>query len=456
MSHRTRSWPGLWPLVLISISCLIGCHSKREYPNRPIMLVCPWTAGGGTDLVSRQIATLLEQELRAPVNVINATGGAGVTGHTRGALARPDGYTLTMITVELNMLHWRGLTSISHRDYRPAVLLNRDAAALFVRSDAPWTNLTALTEHVRTHRGALRASGTAHGGIWHLALAGWLNSLGLQPTDLNWISINGAAPSLQELLAGGVEIVCCSLPEARPLMEAGRIRCLGVMADSRVEPFLSIPTFKEQGIDWTMGGWRGVAVPAGTPDAVFTKLADALDRIVHGEPFKQFMRNTGFNWSFEEPAEFRKTLEELDQKFGEILNAPAFQSMGKRRIGPMFFPGLIAIVGVALLLALARESRPTRSNSSSDPLADQPSTGTQVPVHWLRLAEVTAGIGLYLLLAEVIGFILTGTILLGIWIWRLSGRWIQGFAIGIAISIGMYQIFGVYLRVPLPQGWMGW
>jgi tripartite-type tricarboxylate transporter receptor subunit TctC len=118
--------------------CLTGCRERGEYPNRPVMLICPWSAGGGTDRVSRQVAAQLEQLWGVPVNVQNATGGAGVTGHTRGALARPDGYTLTMTTVELNMLHWRGLTSISYEDYRPGVLLNRDAAALFVRTEAPW------------------------------------------------------------------------------------------------------------------------------------------------------------------------------------------------------------------------------------------------------------------------------------------------------------------------------
>ena len=108
------------------------------YPDRPIMLICPWSAGGGTDTVSRKVAALLEQDLGVPVNVVNATGGVGRHRPHRGALARPDGYTLTMITVELNMLHWRGLTNIGPDDFRPVMLLNQDDAALFVRADAPW------------------------------------------------------------------------------------------------------------------------------------------------------------------------------------------------------------------------------------------------------------------------------------------------------------------------------
>src|SRR5688572_1367222 len=184
--------------LAVLISCAVGCRDNEQYPNRPLTLVCPWSVGGGTNLVSREIAGLLEAELQVPVNVINATGGSGVTGHTRGALAKPDGYTLTMITVELNMLHWRGLTNISYRDFDPLVLLNRDDAALFVRADSLVTSLAELQEAIRDRPRGLKASGTAQGGIWHVAVAGWLQAVGMKPDDCVWVSINGAGPSLQE------------------------------------------------------------------------------------------------------------------------------------------------------------------------------------------------------------------------------------------------------------------
>ena len=76
----------------------------QDYPTGPVVLVSPWAAGGGTDRVARQLAVGLERELGVPVNVVNATGGSGVTGHTRGALARADGYTITMMTVELMLM----------------------------------------------------------------------------------------------------------------------------------------------------------------------------------------------------------------------------------------------------------------------------------------------------------------------------------------------------------------
>ena len=79
--------------------------SAADYPKRPITLICPWGAGGGTDAVSRIIATLLKKELGVPVNVVNRTGGSGAVGHTAMATAKPDGYTIGMPTVEITMMH---------------------------------------------------------------------------------------------------------------------------------------------------------------------------------------------------------------------------------------------------------------------------------------------------------------------------------------------------------------
>jgi len=102
------------------------------------------------------------------------------------------------------MLHWRGLTTITWRDYRPLMKVNRDNAALFVRADAPWENLNELEESIRNNPGELQASGTAFGGVWHVSLAGWLLEAGLPADAVTWISINGSAPSLRVPLPWGL------------------------------------------------------------------------------------------------------------------------------------------------------------------------------------------------------------------------------------------------------------
>ena len=113
-------------------------NANAAWPERPITLIVPWGAGGGTDATARIIGTLLEKELGQPVNVVNRTGGSGVVGHAAIAAAPPDGYTIGLITVEIGMMHWQGLTDLTGASYTPIGLVNADPAGLQVRADSPY------------------------------------------------------------------------------------------------------------------------------------------------------------------------------------------------------------------------------------------------------------------------------------------------------------------------------
>lgn len=438
--------PGLWGLVTLCcmVVVLAGCRREQAYPSQPITLICPWSAGGGTDRVSRQVAAQMEAKLGVPVNVINATGGSGVTGHTRGARARPDGYTLTMITVELNMLHWRGLTSVTYRDYAPLQLLNRDSAALFVRSDSPYESLDDLQAAIAARPGELKASGTAFGGIWHVAMAGWLDARGVDPTTAIWISINGAGPSLQELNAGGVDFICCSLPEADAMLAGGQVRCLGVMADSRVAGFEDVPTFREQGHDWSIAGWRGVAAPAGTPPARLEQLTEVLDQIGRSDELQAFMANAGFNLSREGPTEFAATLQRQDELFRGVLTGPAFQSLSGEHFGPMIFPASIALMLALFLGVVCWQSRREARSDLSE------------VAQWRPLWFVLFAALFYLLAAEPLGFVLTAALMVSGLLIGFRVRLPLAILLGVALSVIVYQVFAIGLRVPLPRGVLGW
>src|SRR6195256_5547805 len=98
----------------------------QAYPARPVTVIVPWGAGGGTDAPARIVAALLEKELGQPFNVVNRTGGSGVVGHAEIATAPPDGYTIGMLTVEISMLHWQALTHLTPRNFTPLALMNED------------------------------------------------------------------------------------------------------------------------------------------------------------------------------------------------------------------------------------------------------------------------------------------------------------------------------------------
>src|SRR5437762_5863911 len=123
-------------LIAVLLS-LAAAAAYAQYPQRPVQLIVPWGAGGGTDATARIIGTLLEKDLKQPFNVVNRTGGSGVVGHDAIAKATPDGYTIGMITVEITMMHHVGLTQLKHTDYTPIGLVNADPAGVNVRVDAP-------------------------------------------------------------------------------------------------------------------------------------------------------------------------------------------------------------------------------------------------------------------------------------------------------------------------------
>jgi len=307
-------------VVILMIGLVISAgHALAKYPDRPIMLICPWAAGGGTDALSRVVAALLEKDLGVPVNVVNRTGGSGATGHTAGATAKPDGYTITMITVEITMMHWRGLAKVTYKDYAPVAQLNLDAAGVNVNVKSPWKSMKGLNAYVKANPGKLTASGTGVGGIWDLARAGWLKAAGLGVKDVRWVPSRGAAPGLQELVAGGIDIVTCSIPEAASLIEAGKVRALAIMADERHPAFPDIPTLKEQGMDWSVGAWRGIAMPKGTPADIVAVMEKALEKIVATKDFKEFMKNKGYGTLYRSSGEFKKFLAEADAANGTLL-----------------------------------------------------------------------------------------------------------------------------------------
>ncbi|HSW26514.1 MAG TPA: tripartite tricarboxylate transporter substrate-binding protein, partial [Burkholderiaceae bacterium] len=119
------------------------------YPERPITLIVPWGAGGGTDAVARILAALMEKDLGQPVNVVNRTGGSGVVGHQAISAAAPDGYTIGIITVEIGMMHHQGLTDLKGSSYTPIALVNADPAGVQVRADAPYKNLNDLLAAIK-------------------------------------------------------------------------------------------------------------------------------------------------------------------------------------------------------------------------------------------------------------------------------------------------------------------
>jgi tripartite-type tricarboxylate transporter receptor subunit TctC len=308
-------------LILISFISLPSI-SNAAYPDKPITLIVPWAAGGGTDATARAVATGLEKELGQPVHVLNKTGASGVIGHLAIAEAAPDGYTIGMITVELNMMHWQGLTEMDYKSFTPLALINTDPAGLQVRSDAPYKSIAELIDTIKTSPGKLKASGSGQGGIWHLALAGMLQAQKLDLNAVQWIPNNGSAPAYEQLGTGSLDIVCSSMPEGYAMITSGKVKSLVVMGPERIAAYPDTPTLKEStGLDWQTMTWRGIAGPKGLPADRIIKLEKALQNVYGSKEFKGFMSQRGYGMEWADSQGFYNMMAKRDEALGKILSA---------------------------------------------------------------------------------------------------------------------------------------
>jgi tripartite-type tricarboxylate transporter receptor subunit TctC len=304
------------------LACLFAGAAQAQYPNRPIQLIVPWGAGGGTDATARIIGTLMEKELKQPVNVVNRTGGSGVVGHDAIAKSAPDGYTIGLITVEIAMMHHVGLTTLTPSDYTPIGLVNADPSGIVVRTEAPYKNVKDLLAAIKANPGKFKASGTGQGGIWHLAIAGLLKDQGIDPAALPWVPSQGAAPGMQDLVAGGVEVVPCSLPEARAMIDAGKARALAIMDANPPALYPNVPTLqKELGTKWTMAAWRVIAAPKGIPADVQKTLGTTLKKVYDSKEYKDFMASRGFGVIWADAPDTVKFMAKADTDLGATLKA---------------------------------------------------------------------------------------------------------------------------------------
>ena len=168
----------------------------------------------------------------------------------------------------------------------------------------------------------LKASGTGQGGIWHLALAGLMNDTKLPATAIPWVPSNGAAPAMQDLVAGGVDVVTCSLPEARAMIDAGKAKPLAVMDTKPSGLFPNVPTMKQAaGSDWTVAAWRGIAGPKGLPKDVEQKLVATIRKIWDSKEFKDFATSKGYGTEWAAQADFAAYMAKGDRSMGEVMKA---------------------------------------------------------------------------------------------------------------------------------------
>ena len=255
---------GLMALATLPLSTMA---QPPAYPAKPVELVVPYPAGGGTDVLGRAFAMAAMKHLSQPLIVMNKPGAAGAIGWADVLNGKEPGYKVALLATDLMTQPNMGLTKITYQDFTPIARLNYDPAAITVRADAPWKTVEEFVAAAK--KGEFRIGNGGNGSTWHLAAAAVEDKTGAKFTH---VPFAGANPAALSLLGGHIEAITVSAAEVYPHVAAGKLRVLGVMSDQRIKGFENVPTLKERGLDIQIGTWRGLAVPKGTSPEIVAAL----------------------------------------------------------------------------------------------------------------------------------------------------------------------------------------
>lgn len=293
-------------------------QTAPAYPQRPIELIVPFAAGGGTDVLARALAEAARKHLSQDLIVLNRAGASGAVGWSELANAKPDGYKLGIITVELTMIPHMGLTKISSDSVLPIARLNADPATIAVRADSPYRSIEELIAAARQEADGVRIGNAGPGSLGHLAAAALQDKVGVQ---FNHAPYRGANPAVLDLLGGHIEAVAVTPVEVATYVAAGKIRPLAIMADRRIGAgWENVPTLKERGIDLLIGGWRGLAAPRNTPDTVVQTLRKTIARTLKEPALRDTMAKQNMGEGYLDQPEFKTVIDRDNMVFKQLVN----------------------------------------------------------------------------------------------------------------------------------------
>jgi tripartite-type tricarboxylate transporter receptor subunit TctC len=249
----------------------------QEYPARPIRLIVPIGAGGGTDILARHVAQKLGERLRQAAIVENRPGAGSLIGTEYVAKAAPDGYTLLVggiFNMVMNRALLKNLPYEPLRDFVPLGYISAYPFVLVARADLPGSSLQELVQYAKERPGKLTYGSAGLGTLQHVWGTILFKSLGL---DMVHVPFKGAPAAHQEMLAGRLDVMLDNLSAAKHHVQAGRLKALAVSSASRSPQLDGVPTLNETGLLSFEGeSWFALFAPAGTPGPVLATLRSAL------------------------------------------------------------------------------------------------------------------------------------------------------------------------------------
>lgn len=289
---------------------------KLDYPSKPIELVVPMSAGGGSDVFVRQIAKIIQDEKLStqPITVVNKPGGSGAIGWSYVAEKKGDPYVISTTSSSYYTVPITGASPVSYKNFTPIVGLGQDPNLLMVGINSPYTTLEEFIAAAKA--GKLTAGGSS--GASDDAII--FNMIGdLTGSTMKYVPFTGGGEVMTALLGGHVDFALINPSEAMTQIEAKKLKALAVSTEKRLESLKDVPTFKEKGLDITLCQQRGIVAPLDINPEIVKYLEDIFKKATDTPAWKDFLVKNGVQGNYLNSADFGKKSEEVNKTYLQYM-----------------------------------------------------------------------------------------------------------------------------------------
>lgn len=291
-----------------------------SFPQRPVRIVVPYTTGGSNDVIARLLAQQLQEAWGQPVVVENKPGAAGNIGASDIAKSAPDGHSLLLTNINIVSMNPGLIANMPfdpQKDFAPISLLGTTALALVVHPSVPANNVRELIDLARKGPGRLNYASSGNGSPQHMSAEMFK---AMTKTSLTHIPYRGAAPAVNDLLAGQVQVTVGVVNQLIPHIRAGKLKALGVTTRKRLAQMPDVPTLDEAGVQgYESEIWLGLAAPAATPPAIIEQINQAVRKAMASADVVSKLQSQGIDVMVSSPDQMRQRgLEDL-KRWGDII-----------------------------------------------------------------------------------------------------------------------------------------
>ena len=309
-------------LLALAVGLQVSAARAEMFPTRAVRLIVPNPAGGSNDAAARILAQALTEIWQQPVLVENKPGGGGNIGTQAAATSPTDGYTYLVSSpgpITINPSLYKKLPFDPVRDFIPVALLATVPIVLIVNPKLPASTLSELLELAKHGTEVVNYASSGIGSTHHLSAELFKKMTGAK---LRHVPYRGAAPAMNDLIAGHVPILFDNLPTVIPQVQAGTVRALAVASPKRLSSLPDVPTFEEAGlVGFEASSWFGVLAPAGTPADILSKVTADIERVMSSPSVRKSFEVTGAEVGTVFGPDFGQFMKHENEKWGEVIKS---------------------------------------------------------------------------------------------------------------------------------------